>query len=153
MGYVLGAWNPPPLPPGEPDNASKARGADSGGLGEGASRPMPMKTRFPKWGALLWSFAGWLWKGLGSRWKPRPCGNAEDAFQSIVHVVHHDSGWHRQGVQDRLCSSLIVAGPGEGQLQQPLTVDGSGDVLGPSLGLGDVDGRSLLRLKRSLPAV
>jgi hypothetical protein len=46
-----------------------------------------------------------------------------------------------------------VAGPGDGQLRQPLTVDGSGDVLGPSLGLGDVDGRSLLCLKRSLPAV
>jgi hypothetical protein len=76
MGYVLGAWNPPPHPPGEPDNASKARGAYSGGLGEGTSRPVPMKTRFPKWGALLRFFAGWLWKGLGSRWKPRPCGAA-----------------------------------------------------------------------------
>jgi hypothetical protein len=60
-------------------------------------------------------------------------GNTKDVFQLTVHLVHLISGERRQGVQEHCHSNHVLAGPGVGWVQRPLTVDGGGTSPGPQL--------------------
>jgi hypothetical protein len=79
--------------------------------------------------------------------------NAEDVFQTIIHLVHPTDGGHGQGVQERCHSSHILASPGEGWAWRPLAVDGGDNDLGLNSGLVEVDGYGPLRLERGLATV
>jgi hypothetical protein len=46
-------------PPYEPDDASDAWGVCPGGPTRDGTGHVPVKTWFPTWGALSWSFVGW----------------------------------------------------------------------------------------------
>jgi hypothetical protein len=71
--------------------------------------------------------------------------HVEYALQLAVHPVHSIGGGRGQSVQKCHRRSHVLASPGKGQTRRPIMVNGSGDGLGPSSGLGKVDGFGPLR--------
>jgi hypothetical protein len=60
----------------------------------------------------------------------------------MVHLMDPIGGGRGQSVQERYSCSHVLAGMDKGWTRHPFVVDGGGDGLGPSLGLGEVDGGS-----------
>jgi hypothetical protein len=73
-------------------------------------------------------------------------GDTEDVIQLAVYLVHPIDGGCGQGVQECYRRSYVLTGTSEGRAWRPLSIDGRGYGLGPSLGFGEVDhyGRPIL---------